>query len=140
MNVGDLLKFFSKRDPNKVALYYLDKAMTYEDLNRRANKLGNGLLSLGFQGNDKVAILMQNWTPPAAMGFNVYSSIPALQNRPSYKIWERAYMKILNNENYFSPHIDKYFDELLAGLLSMVIVIFYRIHIYLGAFWALRTL
>ena len=60
MNVGDILKFFANRYPDKPAVYYLDKIITYRELNTRANKLGNKLLSLGFRANDKIAILMRN--------------------------------------------------------------------------------
>jgi len=60
MNVGDILRFFANRHPDKPAVYYLDKTITYRELNIRANKLGNKLLSLGFRANDRVAILMCN--------------------------------------------------------------------------------
>ena len=60
MNVGDLLSFFSLRHPDKIALHYLDRTMTYRELNKRANRLGNKLLSLGFEDGDKVSVLLHN--------------------------------------------------------------------------------
>lgn len=60
MTVGDILRFFVNRNPDKVAIYYLDKAITYGDLNVRTNKLANQLISLGFRTNDKISILLRN--------------------------------------------------------------------------------
>ncbi len=60
MTVGDILSFFANRNPDKVAVYYVDKAITFRDLNIRVNKLANKLRSLGFQMNDKVSILLRN--------------------------------------------------------------------------------
>jgi fatty-acyl-CoA synthase/long-chain acyl-CoA synthetase len=60
MTVGDILRYFSKRNPDKVAIYYLDKVITYRDLNIRVNNLANRLVSLGFQRDDKISILLRN--------------------------------------------------------------------------------
>lgn len=60
MTAGDILRFFANRNPDKIAIYYLDKAITYRDLNVRVNKLANKLMSLGFQMNDKISILLRN--------------------------------------------------------------------------------
>jgi fatty-acyl-CoA synthase/long-chain acyl-CoA synthetase len=60
MTVGDILRIFANRDPDKVAVYYLDQRITYRDLNIRANQLANKLTSLGFRMNDKISILLRN--------------------------------------------------------------------------------
>lgn len=60
MNFGDVLSFLADRHPHKPALYDLDKTLSFGELNIRANKLGNRLLSLGLRSNDKVSIVMRN--------------------------------------------------------------------------------
>ncbi len=60
MTAGDILRFFAKRSPDKVAIHYLDKAITYRDLNSRVNRLANKLISLGFRADDKVSLLLRN--------------------------------------------------------------------------------
>jgi len=60
MTLGDILRYYSKRNPEKIAIYYLDKSITYHDLNIRVNKLANRLLSSGFRKGDKISILLRN--------------------------------------------------------------------------------
>ncbi len=60
MTAGDILRFFANRNPDKVAIYYLDKTITYRDLNSRVNRLANRLISLGFRVDDKVSLLLRN--------------------------------------------------------------------------------
>ena len=60
MVVGDTLKFFTNRHPEKVAVHYLDQTITYRELNDRVNRLANSFLSLGFQPNDKISLLLRN--------------------------------------------------------------------------------
>lgn len=60
MVVGDILKFFANRHPDKVAVHYLDNTITYRALNDRSNRLADSLLSQGFQPNDKISILLRN--------------------------------------------------------------------------------
>lgn len=60
MTIADILKFFANRHPQKTAVHYLDKSITYGNLNARVNILANKFLSLGFLPNDKVSILLHN--------------------------------------------------------------------------------
>src|SRR3990170_6505066 len=60
MTVGDILRYFADRNPDKAAVYDLDRKITFKDLNGRVNRLANKFLSLGFRENDKMAILLYN--------------------------------------------------------------------------------
>ena len=60
MNFGDVLSFLANRHPRKPALYDRDKTISFAELNIRANKLGNRLLSLGLGPNDKASLVMRN--------------------------------------------------------------------------------
>ena len=46
--------------PDSVALHFEGKAITYEELNRRANQVANGLQGLGVEKGDRVAIMLPN--------------------------------------------------------------------------------
>ena len=46
--------------PDSVALHFEGAAITYEELNRRANQVANGLQGLGVEKGDRVAIMLPN--------------------------------------------------------------------------------
>ncbi len=60
MNVGSIVTHFAKRHPDKAAIHFLEKTITYGELNHRSNQLANKLQSLGFRKNDKLALLLRN--------------------------------------------------------------------------------
>jgi acyl-CoA synthetase (AMP-forming)/AMP-acid ligase II len=58
--IGEFLARWSRREPSREAVIYLEKRLTYRELNERANRLANGLQSLGVGRSDKIALLMKN--------------------------------------------------------------------------------
>src|SRR3989338_10299007 len=48
----------AERFPNKIAISYKDKDITYSELNTYTNKLANLLLKLGVVRNDRVAFCL----------------------------------------------------------------------------------
>ncbi|MCX8126733.1 MAG: acyl--CoA ligase, partial [Dehalococcoidia bacterium] len=61
MLVGDILKTTALRYPNKVGIVYGGSDYyTWSEMDRRANSLANGLLDLGLDRQDRVAILCRN--------------------------------------------------------------------------------
>jgi acyl-CoA synthetase (AMP-forming)/AMP-acid ligase II len=60
MNLGDGLRMNSWKSPDRVAVVFEDKRLTYDELNRRANKVAHAMLSIGVKRQDKVALLMHN--------------------------------------------------------------------------------
>ena len=46
--------------PDGVALHFEGEAITYEELNRRANRVANGLQGMGVEKGDRVAIMLPN--------------------------------------------------------------------------------
>jgi acyl-CoA synthetase (AMP-forming)/AMP-acid ligase II len=54
------LKVNAKKYPDAVALKDNKRALTYPEVNRRANRLAHSLLSLGLEKGDKVAVLLEN--------------------------------------------------------------------------------
>ena len=58
--VGDIARLNAKRYPDKTALIMEDKHLTYSHLNKQANQLARGLVSLGVRPGDRVAIFAYN--------------------------------------------------------------------------------
>lgn len=60
MLVGDIIRTTAARYPNKVGIIYGDKRYTWHEVNARVNGLANGLLALGLNKQDRVAMLSRN--------------------------------------------------------------------------------
>lgn len=49
-----------KRADNRIAIYYQDQKISYRDVQREINKVGNALKSLGIEIENRIAILLPN--------------------------------------------------------------------------------
>lgn len=58
--VGATLRQHASKYPNKEAVIYKDKRLTYKEFNERVNQLSNGLSRLGLKKGDRVGILLMN--------------------------------------------------------------------------------
>jgi long-chain acyl-CoA synthetase len=60
MGLGNILRRSAARFPDKIALIFKERKMTYQELDRRVNRLANGLLQMGAQKGDRIAVLLHN--------------------------------------------------------------------------------
>ena len=60
MNLGQHLKLNAKKYPDTVALKDAARSFTYPEVNRRVNQLAHGLVGLGLEKGEKVAVLLEN--------------------------------------------------------------------------------
>jgi len=60
MNVGTLFTKSARTYPEKLFIAYGDYELTYQQANKRINKLANGLKSLGIKKGENVVILLHN--------------------------------------------------------------------------------
>ena len=58
--LGEVLARWSRKTPDREALVFKDKRYTYGQFNQRVNRLANGLIGLGIEKGDKVAVLFMN--------------------------------------------------------------------------------
>lgn len=58
-SIISLIESFVSKTPNKVALIYKEKKMTYAEIDKRANQLGNLLQKNGVKKGNRVAILLE---------------------------------------------------------------------------------
>src|SRR5262249_1088248 len=50
----------ARRYPNRVAIRFLGRSITYRELDELADRFANALIALGVQKGDRVALLMPN--------------------------------------------------------------------------------
>lgn len=58
--VADMVRRSAYRFPNKPALIFNDQTLTYKELERNLNRVGNALLAMGLKKYDRVAVLAHN--------------------------------------------------------------------------------
>ncbi len=58
--IADLLKRSASRTPDKPALVFGDRILTYSELDEASNRVANALLDLGLERFDRVAVLAHN--------------------------------------------------------------------------------
>ena len=60
MNLGNLLGRHAIYKPDKLAVVFEDKRLTFAEYNRSVNRLANALLDMGVKKGDKIATLLPN--------------------------------------------------------------------------------
>jgi acyl-CoA synthetase (AMP-forming)/AMP-acid ligase II len=58
--VGEALERWARRTPNAEALVFRDRRVTWAELDRRVNRLANGLVGLGVRKGDRVYFVFPN--------------------------------------------------------------------------------
>lgn len=119
MVLGEILDRNARRYPDKTALVFEGRSYTYAQLNQRVNRLANGLLSLGAQKGDRVAVLAQNCSEYA----EVYCAAArgGLVTAPvNWRFVERELVKVLN---FVEPHtliVEAEFAQTVETIRSQV--------------------
>jgi long-chain acyl-CoA synthetase len=60
MNMGEILRRTASRVPHQPALVMGERSVTFDQFNRRVNRLAHGLLKLGLTKGDRTAVLTHN--------------------------------------------------------------------------------
>jgi acyl-CoA synthetase (AMP-forming)/AMP-acid ligase II len=60
MNLGNLLARHAVYKPNKLAVVFEDKRLTFDEFNKSVNRLANALLDMGVKKGDKISTLLPN--------------------------------------------------------------------------------
>lgn len=59
-NLGELLNISAQRHPHRIAIVFGQKKITYKALNELTDQIAAGLIRLGIQRQDKVALFLDN--------------------------------------------------------------------------------
>jgi len=60
LNLSTFLENSARQFPQKDAIIYTDKKFTYDQVNKGANQVANGLRAIGIESGDKVALSSLN--------------------------------------------------------------------------------
>jgi acyl-CoA synthetase (AMP-forming)/AMP-acid ligase II len=59
-HIGDVVALNARLFPDKIGARDLERAMTFREWERRANRLANALTGLGLKKGDRVCVLAYN--------------------------------------------------------------------------------
>ena len=116
MTLNKILLRNSQQYPNKTALAYHDRAISFAELNQTVNRLANGLLNMGLEKGDRVAILMPK-NPKMIITFLAVAKAGGVTFPVNYKLKSADLRTIFNyvnpamivSEIMYSPLLDKLF-------------------------------
>jgi long-chain acyl-CoA synthetase len=60
VTIGDVTRHHARTRPDRVAIHFEGRRVTFAELDRRANQLANGLIGEGVQPQGRVAVLAKN--------------------------------------------------------------------------------
>src|SRR5512139_2258059 len=96
--LGYLLKRSAWKFPNKTAILFEGKRITYDELNRRVNRLANTFSKLGIKKGDKIASMMFN-CPQLIEVYFAAAKIGAISVPINYRL-------VSKEVNYIIDHSD----------------------------------
>lgn len=112
---GGALRWARETYPNKVAVIYQDRRITYQKLNERVNRLANGLLSLGLKPGSRVAMYSPNCSE--YMEYYLAVAITGMAAVPiNNSLKEKEVEYILNHSKSEALIYDAMYEELIQAV------------------------
>jgi len=68
ITLHEVLRATTAKDPDKVAIVFGDRILTFADLDAESNRLANGLRQLGLENGDRLGLYLPN-CPEFEIGF-----------------------------------------------------------------------
>ena len=105
MNLRELLEMQSKKNPDKVFLYFADQEVTYKEFNENVNRAANAFLNLGVKKGDRVCFFLPN-CPEYLYGWLGLAKIGAIlvPVNTNYKTEETKYILRHSQANTLVVH------------------------------------
>ena len=105
MNLRELLETQTKKDPDKVFLYFAEHQVTYKEFNENVNRAANAFLSLGVRKGDRVCFFLPN-CPEYLYGWLGLAKIGAIlvPVNTNYKTEETRYILHHSEANTLLVH------------------------------------
>jgi fatty-acyl-CoA synthase len=60
MNLANIIRYWSKRDPQRTTFFLPDREVSWAEMDDRTSRLAQGLIGLGVESGDRVGVLMPN--------------------------------------------------------------------------------
>ena len=88
----EVMRATAARYPDKPAITFKDRAITFAEFDRESNRLANGLAALGLASGDRLALYLPN-CPQYELAFYAASKLGAIAcpMNPSYREREITY-------------------------------------------------
>jgi long-chain acyl-CoA synthetase len=120
-NIAELLILNANRYPNKTAIIYKDKRISYKELNKKVNQIAQGLKNLGVGFGDKVGYLLPNSNQLIEVYFAI-QKIGAVAIPLNYRLIPReieflveaGQCKVLIFAEYFRPKVEQIRPQLFS--------------------------
>ncbi|MBM4339902.1 MAG: long-chain fatty acid--CoA ligase [Deltaproteobacteria bacterium] len=124
--IGDIARLNAKRYPDKKALIMGNDTLTYSQLNRQANQLAHGLLSLGVTPGDRVAVLSFNCIECVILQYAV-AKCGGIAVPINFRYKNEELIYAINNSNpkvlFFGAEFASLVEEAKTEFISLVQVI-----------------
>ena len=123
-----LMQSTARRYPDRIALRFADRTVTFADFDRESNRLAHGLRALGLTRGDRLGLFVPN-CPECELAFYAASKLGAIATplNPSYTAREIAYQlndagaKVLMTHQRLWPSVAPVRRQ-LSSLEAVVIV------------------
>ncbi|HPL10146.1 MAG: long-chain fatty acid--CoA ligase [Smithellaceae bacterium] len=117
-NIGEMVQTQGRRYPDRIAIRFYERDITYRELDEQSNRVANGLLRLGVRKGDRVCMLMDN-SPEFYYTYFGINKIGAIAG-PVNCWWQIAEIRyllkdsgavVLFCDHTYRGHIDKIIGE-----------------------------
>lgn len=115
--IGSWVSTWARRTPNGIALTYEGKHLSFFELDRRVNSLGNGLMDLGILKGDKVSFIMQNCFEIVECHYGI-PRIGALAVPLNYRLAPREFIYHINDSDSVVVIFEKMYEEMINSIRS----------------------
>ncbi|KAA0959001.1 long-chain fatty acid--CoA ligase [Planococcus sp. ANT_H30] len=112
MNIVSILAQNALRHPDKPALVFEDRSYTYHEFNKMVNQLANGLIALGIQKGEKIALMMKN-SDYFAISYYAVAKAGAVVVPMNFRLVAREANYILEQSNSVFVICDQEYEKMI---------------------------
>jgi acyl-CoA synthetase (AMP-forming)/AMP-acid ligase II len=113
--LGQMLIRKARMNPDQEAVILGDRRCTFQELNDRVNRLANGLMSLGIQPRDKVAVLFENCMEMIESIFAI-AKLGCVVVPINYRLIPREMAYQIDNSDSIALLFDRQYDGHIASV------------------------
>lgn len=117
--LGEMLTRWARKTPQKEAIVFKEKRLTYKQLNERANRLANGLLDMGIAKGDKVALIFMNGVEMVECYFAL-AKIGVIVVPQNIRFTAQEYQYQIDNSDARALIYDEMFKDVVASIRSQL--------------------
>ncbi len=119
MDIGSCLARNARRHPDKWAVTCEGRTYTYGEFNREVNRLANGLMALGIEKGQKVALMMKN-SDHFAVSFFAAAKLGAVLVPLNFRLTCAEIRYILDHSDSVSVICDEEYSKLVEEARTQV--------------------